>query len=122
MQDGKFLQKLNASTLSSQYGWEPLAEAHTSLEDGRLTRTESFHGDITQGLRRHGALLPKHVPIVCPSFASNDLRDPDNDSNRKGHDKHSGRDPWSILDYIRDALMWPSDAIFIDAECFGAPA
>lgn len=96
-----------------------LADFKPGFQADRLMKTKDFCRDITQDLIRNGAILPEHVPVVCPSFAGENLLDPNNPDNRNGHDANAGHDPWSILDYIRDALLWPSDAVFIDAECFG---
>lgn len=107
--------------LTERYGWQLAPDARLKFRARKtLSPTETYKGDTTQALRRCGALLPQYVPLVCPSFASRDLaRDPDNPDSRNGHHGRAGRDPWSILDYIRDSLYWPSDAIFIDSECFG---
>ena len=41
-----------------------------ALKNGELLKTAEHDFDVT---REHGALLPEHVPIVCPSFAASDL-------------------------------------------------
>jgi hypothetical protein len=112
---------MSPALLTERFEWQLAPDASLAFRaQQRLSPTETYKFDTTQALRRRGALLPQYVPLVCPSFASRDLAcDPDNPDNRNGHDGRAGRDPWSILDFIRDSLYWPSDAIFIDSECFG---
>lgn len=78
-----------------------------------LAPTASHQGDVTQALLKADARLPACIPLVCTSFAAKDL------ASRSHPKAKAGGDPWSICDYLRDSLMWPSDAIFIDAEQFG---
>jgi hypothetical protein len=62
------------------------------------------------------------IPLVCPSFASKDLSANSVDgkmTDKCGTDESAGHDPWSICDYIRDYLKWPTESMFLDSECFG---
>ena len=109
----------------------------------QTTAQHAAHGhDVTRELLEHGVLLPEYVPIVCPSFAASDLAmlkdergkpvkvSVAHDGTRVRDDKHgevdfngcdekAGHDAWSICDYLRDALLWPTESIFIDSEAFG---
>jgi hypothetical protein len=104
----------------------------TLSEDGQLQPTANHFFDVTQELLDHGVLLPEHVPIVCPSFAGIDLAKQiiDGTGNAENHrsgvevdrdgcDEIAGHDAWGICDYLRDALLWPTESIFIDNEAFG---
>jgi hypothetical protein len=61
--------------------------------------------------------MPVYKPHVVVSFAGHDLvgspRDPRPDPSR------AGAEAWAICDYIREALHWPMDFIYIDAEQAG---
>ena len=96
-----------------------------TLEKGLLRKTASFDADTTASLLAAGAKMPEHVPLVTPSFATRDLvnNGTNSDGTFAGGDfgelSGAGRDPWSVCDFLRDALHWPRDAIFIDSEQFG---
>ena len=61
--------------------------------------------------------MPCFYPHVCVSFRSEDLAS--DKKTRRGSNKKAGSEPWGICDYIRDALNWPVDFIYIDAEQVG---
>jgi hypothetical protein len=65
-----------------------------------------------------GIRIPFYYPLVTCSFASKNLSG-DPAKRIEASDSLAGRDPWSICDYLRDSLKWPSCLIFIDAEQCG---
>jgi hypothetical protein len=93
------------------------------LKNGELLKTAEHKFDVTRELLEHGVLLPEHVPIVCPSFAASDLATLRDERSKPvdyhGCDELAGHDAWSICDYLRDALLWPTESVFIDKEAFG---
>ena len=96
------------------------------FDDGKLIETREFahqEADVTAQLLSEGVKMPQHVPLCTPSFAVYDLaaqRDEEGKLlNEDGIDDKAGRDPWAIMDYVRDYLRWPQDAVFIDKEVFG---
>ena len=70
--------------------------------------------------------LPMWKPLVCVSFPGYNLRGRDfqkkgrSDSVINLESEKIGREPWGVCDYIRDALYWPMDFMFIDGEQCGA--
>ena len=62
--------------------------------------------------------MPFWKPWVCASFASKDLVGSGAWKDDVGDEK-AGSEPWGICDFLRDALGWPRDFIYIDAEQVG---
>lgn len=75
-----------------------------------LMLTSVHKGDVTAELLKQGARMPKCLPLICTSFAGADL------AAKSDPRSKAGGDPWSVCDYLRDSLKWPSDAVFIDAS------
>lgn len=107
----------NRSLRSTKAEKMPNPRGIGKIESGRLLKTADFNCDMTQELLLNGAKMPEHVPLVSISFRSSDLG---GDASKTGTDERAGHDPWAVADYIRDMMRWPKDAIFIDAEQFGA--
>jgi hypothetical protein len=68
--------------------------------------------------------MPAFYPKVCVSFRATDLVGSGAGANDVGHldaskGRGAGAEPWAICDYLRDALGWPMDFLFIDAEQAG---
>eukprot|EP00942_MAST-04A_sp_MAST-4A-sp1_P014468 g14468.t1 len=70
--------------------------------------------------------MPMWKPFVCVSFPGKGLRGRNFKRGRADSaltnietDK-AGREPWAVCDYIRDALYWPTDFMFIDFEQVGS--
>ena len=70
--------------------------------------------------------MPMWKPFVCVSFPGKGLRERNFKRGRADSaltnietDK-AGREPWAVCDYIRDALYWPTDFMFIDGEQVGS--
>ena len=58
--------------------------------------------------------MPFWKPWVCVSFAARIFK------VRVGcddvDDSKAGKEPWGLCDYLRDAMIWPQDFMYIDAE------
>ena len=63
--------------------------------------------------------MPVYKPHVVASFCSNNLVGNHNESFETVDASRAGAEPWAICDYIREALLWPKDFLFIDAEQAG---
>jgi hypothetical protein len=63
--------------------------------------------------------MPAYRPHVVASFCSANLVGDHNKSFGTVNARRAGAEPWAICDYIRDALCWPMDFLFIDAEQAG---
>jgi hypothetical protein len=105
---------------------ESVRRALGRFDDGKLIPTAEFasqKADVTAQLLSQGLKMPQHVPLCTPSFAVRDLAAKKDEEGRlideDGIDDKAGRDPWAIMDYVRDFLHWPQDAVFIDKEAFG---
>jgi len=62
--------------------------------------------------------MPFWKPWVCVSFAAKDLQGSGVGCSDVD-DSKAGKEPWGLCDYIRDALVWPQDFMYIDAEQVG---
>jgi len=114
--------KTTAVSRKSDKTWAELAAGHI-ISDGRLYRPVQQTDELMQRMladqkaRPHptGIRMPIYEPLATCSFAAKDL-DGNPPSGLAPTDRKAGRDPWSICDYLRDALQWPASLIFIDAE------
>eukprot|EP00943_MAST-04B_sp_MAST-4B-sp1_P007576 g7576.t1 len=97
------------------------------LECEKLAPVTGIVLEGTDGKKEPNSIrLPMWKPLVCVSFPGYNLRG--RDFQKKGRSNSVinlesgkiGREPWGVCDYIRDALYWPMDFMFIDGEQCGA--
>ena len=109
--------------------WAELARDSGLPTEGRLLRPVNSDDELMTAMRADekknpakegccGVRLPMYYPLVTASFAARNLSG-DKGNGIAADDGLAGRDPWSICDYLRDALQWPAALIFVDAEQTG---
>ena len=110
--------------------WKDLLEASSSIS--KLTKSNKLYRRVldddellsnmkkcqTERYVKGSVRMPFWKPWVCVSFAAKDLQGSGVGCDDVD-DSKAGKEPWGLCDYLRDAMIWPQDFMYIDAEQCG---
>ena len=110
--------------------WKDLLEASSLISE--LTKSNKLYRRVldddellsnmkecqTERYVKGSVRMPFWKPWVTVSFAARDLQGSGVGCDDVD-DSKAGKEPWGLCDYLRDAMIWPQDFIYIDAEQCG---